>query len=262
VTKTEEGTALDALLVLFTPILLALATPCIFLSFKQIRGTPFAHFTQMVRVTTCGYYYFHGGCKMCRVLLPVCLAGTMLALGGADFAAGRGRCRTSYATPPPCPAAPVRFEERTITCYRPEYRTAYQTVKHTVYRCVPESRQREIEETVLVPHTRQIQKTRTVMVPVTREVERHYTAIKTELRREQRERTVCVPVVKQVEREYTVCVPDTHANRSLYRLQKSTRGDQGAGAGDHLRTGALSGQNPGPDLWLPVANKPVVQQTP
>src|SRR5262249_53774387 len=48
------------------------------------------------------------------------------------------------------PPKPVGFEQRTITCYRTEFRTEYREVERTVYRCVPETHEEQITETVLV----------------------------------------------------------------------------------------------------------------
>src|ERR1700758_4714413 len=48
----------------------------------------------------------------------------------------------------PCglPPLPTRFEERTITYYRPELKTEYREVQRTVSRCVPETHEQEIQE--------------------------------------------------------------------------------------------------------------------
>src|SRR6202007_2152419 len=43
---------------------------------------------------------------------------------------------------------PIHYEERTVTCYRPEYRTEYREVQRTVYRCVPATHEQEIKDTV------------------------------------------------------------------------------------------------------------------
>src|SRR5262245_14614206 len=91
----------------------------------------------------------------------------LLALGVAALTGVAG-------AQPPCELPPplVRWEQRTITCYRHEYRTELREVQRTVYRRVPVTREKEIQETVLVPHWREEERQRTVLVPVTREVQR------------------------------------------------------------------------------------------
>jgi hypothetical protein len=106
-----------------------------------------------------------------------------------------------------CLPPPVQFERRVITVFHPEYRTEYREVQHTVYHCVPETRQQQVQETVLVPHWRDEQRQRTVLVPQTREETRQRTIVRTEWREEQRQRTVLVPETREVERKFTVCVP-------------------------------------------------------
>src|SRR6266851_1884690 len=88
--------------------------------------------------------------------IPACAMVAALGLGVAnEMASGQWRC---YPPPPP-----VRYEERTITCYRPEYRTEYREVQRTVFRTVPETREQQITETVLVPSWREVERQRTVM---------------------------------------------------------------------------------------------------
>jgi len=96
----------------------------------------------------------------------------------------------------PCFLPPVRFEERTIRWSRPEERTEYKEVQRKVCRRVPETREEEVEETVMVPCWREEERERTVMVPVTREVTRRRTVTKVEWRDEERERTVQVSVTE------------------------------------------------------------------
>src|SRR5262249_50147796 len=80
------------------------------------------------------------------IALLVCLAA------GVSSASARWPCGSAWQLEwLPC----VRFETRTITCYRPEYRTEYREVQRTDYRRVPETRLQEIEETVTVPSWRE-----------------------------------------------------------------------------------------------------------
>src|SRR5947207_1029456 len=85
------------------------------------------------------------------------LAALALSLGLAGPAWAWGDCGV------PCAPPPVQVTYQTVTCYRPEYRTEWREVKHTVYRCVPETHEQTINETVLVPHWREEQRTETVL---------------------------------------------------------------------------------------------------
>ena len=64
--------------------------------------------------------------------------------------------------------APPRFEYRTVTKYRTEWRIDFKEVSRTVTRRVPETVMKEVRETVPVPHWREETRQRTVMVPATR----------------------------------------------------------------------------------------------
>ena len=84
----------------------------------------------------------------------------------------------------PCPTLPpVKFEQRTVTNYRTEYRTEYKEVQRTVTRRVPETVMKEVRETVMVPHWREETRQRTVMVPVTRMETRQRAVVRTEWER-------------------------------------------------------------------------------
>jgi hypothetical protein len=118
-----------------------------------------------------------------KTWMRACLVASALVFGLADT--GRAHWRRDCG-----PSAAVGFEERTITCYRPEYHTEYREIQRTAYRCVPETHEQEIRETVLVPHWREEERQRTVLVPQTREETRQCTVMRTEWRTEQRQRTV------------------------------------------------------------------------
>ena len=134
--------------------------------------------------------------------VPAC---ALLAALGLAFVAEKAWAQ--WRCPPPPPPR-VRYEERTEVRYRTEYRTAYRDVQRTIYRSVPETREQEITETVMVPTWREVERQRTVWVPETREETRQRTVCRTEWREEQRQRTVRVPETRMVEQKYTVCVPD------------------------------------------------------
>ena len=108
-----------------------------------------------------------------RILwFSACAMVAALGLGETSETA-RGQWWCYYPPSPP----PIRYEERTITCYRPEYRTEYRNVQRTVYRLVPETQERELTETVLVPKWHDVQRQRTVLVPETREETRQRTIV-------------------------------------------------------------------------------------
>src|SRR5438309_1168765 len=107
--------------------------------------------------------------------LRACVVGTTLLLGtAAEPVNAWWRCV------PACVPAPIAFVERTITCYRPEYRTEFREVQRTTYRNVPETREQEVRETVMVPHWREVPHQETIWVPQTREETRQRTIVRTE----------------------------------------------------------------------------------
>src|SRR5262245_26024811 len=76
------------------------------------------------------------------------------------------------------------------------YGAEYREVRRTVYRCVPETKEQEIQETVVVPDWREEERQRTILVPVTREETRERVVVRTEWQAQQRERTVMVPEIR------------------------------------------------------------------
>ena len=101
---------------------------------------------------------------MRRRWIPACALLAAIGLGLVTEKAWA--CRRRNSAPP---SSMVRYEERTEIRYRTEYRTAYRDVQRTVCRRVPETREREITETVLVPTWREVDRQRTVWVPETHE---------------------------------------------------------------------------------------------
>src|SRR3954451_5765351 len=131
---------------------------------------------------------------------------TWIAARLAAVALGLGVAGTATAWYPCC--TPVAVEYRTVTCYRPEMRTELREVERTVYRCVPETREQEVQETVLTQHVREEQRTATVLVPQVRTENRQRTVTRCEYQEQQREQTVLVPETRMVEQQYTVVVPE------------------------------------------------------
>src|SRR2546423_12456131 len=109
---------------------------------------------------------------MCRIVL----SGAAVLLGLAA-SAGPAAANWPCVLPPP-----IRFEERVITKFRPEYRTEFREVRRTVFRKVPETRVEEVREQVPVTTFREEQRQRTVMVPVTTERVERRTVLRTEWR--------------------------------------------------------------------------------
>jgi len=133
-----------------------------------------------------------------------------LSMGVAVLVLGGGVGAVSACWPGGSPyLPPVNVWPQTITYYQPEYRTEYHDVRHMVYREVPEVREEERREQVIVPSWREEQRQRTVMVPVTVLEKRQRTIMRTEWREEQRQREVRVPETRLVERSYTAIVPET-----------------------------------------------------
>src|SRR5260370_36048216 len=112
---------------------------------------------------------------MRKVLGSALLLG--LLAGSASPASAHGRASDCGEVVGPAPAADCGWTEKTVTCYRPEYRT--RTVPHTVCKVVP----REVEERY----------TYTEMVRV--------------VTPEKRSETYCTVETKEVPYRYTVCVP-------------------------------------------------------
>src|SRR5262245_39065018 len=84
--------------------------------------------------------------------------GGLVALAAAALITGSWAGSASACPPcgPPCVVVPfIRFEQRTETRYRTEYRTEYREVQRTVCRQVPEVREEEVRETVMVPFWRE-----------------------------------------------------------------------------------------------------------
>lgn len=129
----------------------------------------------------------------------------LLSLAGAGFAAlvASGPASASGLCPPPpeCVPAPppVRYEPRTVTLFMTEFHTEYRDVRHTVFHKVPELREREVQETVLVPFWRDEVRERTKWVPKVHMETRERTVVHTDYREEKRERTVVVPVTVEVD---------------------------------------------------------------
>src|SRR5437870_8984010 len=143
----------------------------------------------------------------------------------------------------PCaPACAPQYVERTVTCYRPEYRTrevpvtVYKLVPHeekfTYIECVPVTRPEKRTETFCTTVTKQVPFTYTVCVPVskpekrvetycttvTKQVPYTYTVCVPVTRPEKRVETYCTTVTKQVPYTYTVCVPVTPTETRLHGI--------------------------------------------
>src|SRR5688572_4722433 len=108
-------------------------------------------------------------------LLLVCFAAlASVAPSGPAQAGDPAHC------PPPLLPPPARFELRTVTKYRTEYRTKFREVQRTVTRKVPQTVMKEVQETVMVPYWRDEARQRTVMVPTTRLETRSREVLRTE----------------------------------------------------------------------------------
>src|SRR5262245_16457362 len=108
-----------------------------------------------------------------RGMVVACVAVLALGLGAVETSSAGWPCWSS------CAPAPVQCQSQTITCYRPEYRTEWREVERTVYRCVPEVKEQEIKETVMVPNFREEERQQTVWVPETRQETRQRTVVRT-----------------------------------------------------------------------------------
>src|SRR6266699_2314262 len=124
---------------------------------------------------------------MCKWMLAG-VAAVLLGMGLAESAGAGWHCWQTCSLP-------VQLEQRTVTCYRPEYRTEWREVERTVFRCVPETHEQEIKEKFVVPHWREEKRQYTVVIPETREETRQhtYTVLRQNWREEKRERVVMVP---------------------------------------------------------------------
>ena len=103
---------------------------------------------------------------------------------------------------PTVETAPERVE-RTVTCYRPEFRT--REVPVTVYKCVP--REEKYTYTETVPVTKAEKRTCTYYTTVTKEVPYAYQEKVAIMKPETRTQTFYATVTKEVPYNYSVCVP-------------------------------------------------------
>src|SRR5258707_13312947 len=95
---------------------------------------------------------------MCKWMLAG-VAAVLLGLGLAESAGAGWHCWQACSLP-------VQLEQRTVTCYRPEYRTEWREVERTVYRCVPEAHGEGVKERVVVAHQREEGRKENVPVPI------------------------------------------------------------------------------------------------
>ena len=128
-----------------------------------------------------------------------------LLVGSASPASAHGRASDCGEGVGPAPAADCGWIEKTVTCYRPEYRT--RTVPHTVCKVVP----REVEEkytyTEMVRVVTPEKRTETYCTVVTKEVPYRYTVCVPVWKPEKRTETFCRLVSREVPYTYTECVP-------------------------------------------------------
>ena len=120
-----------------------------------------------------------------RRFLLLSLAGAGLtALVASGPASASGLCPPAPECVPAPP--PVRYAPRTVTLFMTEFHTEYRDVRHTVLHKVPEVREREVQETVLVPCWRDEVRERTKLVPRTHLEKRQRTVVHTDYREEER----------------------------------------------------------------------------
>jgi hypothetical protein len=123
----------------------------------------------------------------------------------------------------PCLVVPVCLEQRTVTCYRTEYRTELRPVPKTIYHSVPETKIVEVKEKVLVSFWRDEERKKDVLYVEEKEETRKHTAFHLECKQETRSRTVFAPECKEETRQRTVfwmqTVPEVRTQRFLSYAQ-------------------------------------------
>src|SRR5437868_2296199 len=143
---------------------------------------------------------------MRTVIGSALLLGALACLPSSAAARGLLRARSDCCvdvTPGCCDCCD--WVEKTVTCYRQEYRT--RTVPHTVCKVVPREVEERFQYTELVREVRPEKRTENYCTVVTKQVPYTYTECVPVWTPEKRTETYCVPVTRQVPCTYTECVP-------------------------------------------------------
>lgn len=141
--------------------------------------------------------------RMLRVFVTMLSLAALLPSTASAFGGLRrscGGCEVAACAPAAAPApVEVKYEERTVTRYRPV--TKEKEVTCVVNRMVP----REVVRTVMVPYSVKEKRVVTVCVPVWREVEHRYTEMIPRIVKEVVKQTVIDRRVREIEDTVPVC---------------------------------------------------------
>jgi hypothetical protein len=109
---------------------------------------------------------------MKKLLVPVMTLACLTLLAGQAWSFGCRRCRDSSYESSCCPPVQtcVKYEERTVTCYKPEWKE--EKVKCVVRKVYCRVEEVPVKCTVMVPKWETVKETCRYLVPVPRTVER------------------------------------------------------------------------------------------